>query len=353
MFHALGSVASVVFPIFASYRAIKSGDMTYATPWLKFWVVMGIEQALENTFGVVLSVLPLYSLARLLFFAWLVLPQSQGAVRLYDEKVEPFLDRYNTQIEDFFANGHTYAKDYGLQYLSVLIKWLTGKGFDTEAAKGSTSSTVTPPPAVPLVPQSYMDSVMGYIKSNSPATGGKITRLFDMYRAAGAVGGAMGSREVTETVEIPSSLPYSEQIGLIDKERTRLLAALSSLDAQGSLLKGASTSKSNASLASGVNISASDYSPLLAASSSDTDFDVVKSEDVLGLDTNAKDEQRPNSRGWFWQRHYSKVGEGDKPASKAGYEKLVDEPSSEPSFIPAEASSTKDAEEEPLIPSTL
>lgn len=332
----------MVFPIFASYRAIKSHDMTYATPWLKYWVVMGIEQALENTFGVVLSVLPLYSLARLVFFAWLVLPQSQGAVRLYDEKVEPFLDRYNTQIEDFFANGHTYVRDYGLQYLSVLVKWLTGKGFDTEAAK---STSANPAPATPVVPQSYMDSVMGYIKSNSPATGGKITRLFDMYRAAGAVGGAVGSREVTETVEIPSSLPHSEQLGLIDKERSRLLAALSSLDARGSLLKSDTKSKSNASLASGVNITASDYSPLLA-SSSDTEFDVVKSEDVLGLDGNVKDE-RPNSRGWFWQRHYSKVGE----ANKAGYEKLVDPPSEPP--VSGASMARESEEEEPLIPSNL
>lgn len=336
----------MVFPIFASYRAIKSHDMTYATPWLKYWVVMGIEQALENTFGVVLSVLPLYSVARLIFFAWLVLPQSQGAVRLYDEKVEPFLDRYNTQIEDFFANGHTYVRDYGMQYLSVLLKWLTGKGFDTEAAKSSSSTT--PQPAAPVVPQSYMDSVMGYINSTSPATGGKITRLFDMYRAVGAVGGATGSRELTEAVEIPSSLPDSEQLGLIDKERSRLLAALSSLDARGSLLKSGTKSKSNASLASGVNITASDYSPLLA-SSSDTEFDVVKSEDVLGLDGNVKDEQRPNSRGWFWQRHYSKVGEADK-ADTAGYEHLVD-PSAEPSLSTPGASSARAPEEEPLIPS--
>lgn len=341
----------MVFPIFASYRAIKSHDMTYATPWLKYWVVMGIEQALENTFGVVLSVLPLYSVARLIFFAWLVLPQSQGAVRLYDEKVEPFLDRYNTQIEDFFANGHTYVRDYGLQYLSVLVKWLTGKGFDTEAVKSS-SNTAPTPVAAPVVPQSYMDSVMGYIKSTSPATGGKITRLFDMYRAAGAVGGAAtGSREVTEPVEIPSSLPHSEQLGLIDKERSRLLAALSSLDARGSLLKSDTKSKSNASLASGVNITASDYSPLLAASS-DTEFDVVKSEDVLGLDGNVKDEQRPNSRGWFWQRHYSKVGEADKTdkADKSGYEPLAD-PSAEPSAPAAASSPARAPEEEPLIPS--
>lgn len=339
----------MVFPIFASYRAIKSHDMTYATPWLKYWVVMGIEQALENTFGVVLSVLPLYSVARLIFFAWLVLPQSQGAVRLYDEKVEPFLDRYNTQIEDFFANGHTYVRDYGLQYLSVLVKWLTGKGFDTEAAKSN--SNTTPQPAAPVVPQSYMDSVMGYIKSTSPATGGKITRLFDMYRAVGAVGVAAGSREMTETVEIPSSLPDSEQLGLIDKERSRLLAALSSLDARGSLLRSDTKSKSSASLASGVNITASDYSPLLA-SSSDTEFDVVKSEDVLGLDSSVKHEQRPNSRGWFWQRRYSKVGEADKPDT-AGYEKLVDPsaPSAESSLSAPAAGSARAPEEEPLIPS--
>ncbi|KAG5366474.1 HVA22-like protein b [Yarrowia sp. B02] len=319
MFHALGSIASVVFPIFASYRAIKSHDMTYATPWLKFWVVMGIEQALENTFGVVLSVLPLYSLARLLFFAWLVLPQSQGAVRLYDEKVEPFLDRYNSQIEDFFANGHTYVRDYGLQYLSILMKWLTGKGFETETK----AAAPTPAP-----PQTYMDSVMGYLKSSGPATG-KITRLFDMYRAAQVSG---VSREVSsETVDIPSSLPHAEQLGLIDKERTRLLAALSSLDARGSLLK---SDKSNTSLSSGVNISAADFSPVLA--SSDTEFDVVKTEDVLGLD------ERPNSRGWFWQRHYAKEAEKDK--GKGPYEKLRDEPSAPTPAAPVHP------EEEPLIP---
>lgn len=308
--------------------------MTYATPWLKYWVVMGIEQALENTFGVVLSVLPLYSLARLVFFAWLVLPQSQGAVKLYDEKVEPFLDRYNTQIEDFFANGHTYLREYGLEYISVLVKWLTGKGFDSKSATGTPQSASAAP--VPT-PQTYMDSFYDYLKTG-PAAGGKITRLFDMYRAAGAagvVGGAGSSRDISIS-DIPTSLPHSEQLGLIEKERTRLLAAISSLDARGSLLKSDTRSTSSLrsdviSIASGINI-ASDYSPSLGPYSggSDTEFDVVKQEDVLGLD--AKDQKDANPKGWFWQRPYARVDDTDKGDKDA----------------PAPAPS-RSAEEEPLI----
>jgi hypothetical protein len=36
----LSSVASFLFPIFASYKALKTADPAQLTPWLMYWVVL-------------------------------------------------------------------------------------------------------------------------------------------------------------------------------------------------------------------------------------------------------------------------------------------------------------------------
>jgi receptor expression-enhancing protein 1/2/3/4 len=45
-----------LFPIFASYKALKANDQTQLTPWLMYWVVIACVIIVDNFLGWFLSV---------------------------------------------------------------------------------------------------------------------------------------------------------------------------------------------------------------------------------------------------------------------------------------------------------
>jgi hypothetical protein len=42
------SIASFLFPLFASYKALKTGDPSQLTPWLMYWVVLSCVLLVES-----------------------------------------------------------------------------------------------------------------------------------------------------------------------------------------------------------------------------------------------------------------------------------------------------------------
>ena len=49
------SIISFLFPIFASYKALKTSDPAQLTPWLMYWVVFSISLLVESWFYFILA----------------------------------------------------------------------------------------------------------------------------------------------------------------------------------------------------------------------------------------------------------------------------------------------------------
>ncbi|KAI5815220.1 TB2/DP1, HVA22 family-domain-containing protein, partial [Pyronema omphalodes] len=116
------SVATFAFPVFASYKALKSNDPSQLTPWVIYWVVMSCVFFVESWIGWAISWFPFYQDARAIFMLWLVLPQTQGATKLYFEYIHPQLSEHEQQIEEFIAKSHEQAKAAGAEYIQRLIE---------------------------------------------------------------------------------------------------------------------------------------------------------------------------------------------------------------------------------------
>lgn len=56
--------------------------------------------------GFILNLIPFYSLVKLYFQLWLVLPQTQGSLFLYNGYIFPFLKSHDLEIEHFINNVH-------------------------------------------------------------------------------------------------------------------------------------------------------------------------------------------------------------------------------------------------------
>ncbi|KAL1955477.1 hypothetical protein VTO42DRAFT_8503 [Malbranchea cinnamomea] len=117
----LSSVVSILFPIFASYKAIRTSSLAQVAPWLMYWVVLSILLLVESWTYFIIGWFPFYSWIRLFVLSYLVLPQTQGATKIYLEYVEPYLVHHEREIEQFIARTHERAKSAGLQQLYKAI----------------------------------------------------------------------------------------------------------------------------------------------------------------------------------------------------------------------------------------
>lgn len=117
----LSGTIALIFPLFASYRALVSNDISLIRPWLMYWVVFASFQFTESMFGPVLQLLPFYGFARLGVLTWMVLPHTQGAVQLYQTYLEPWLSKKDHAIDNTIDNLIGIVRNSPLQIILSLL----------------------------------------------------------------------------------------------------------------------------------------------------------------------------------------------------------------------------------------
>ncbi|XP_021746459.1 HVA22-like protein a isoform X1 [Chenopodium quinoa] len=85
-----GPLVALVYPLYASIKAIESGSRSDDQQWLTYWVLYSLITIFELSFAKVLEWFPIWSYAKLFFTCWLVLPQFNGATYVYRHFIRPF-----------------------------------------------------------------------------------------------------------------------------------------------------------------------------------------------------------------------------------------------------------------------
>jgi len=83
-------VVSLVYPLYASVRAIETKSPADDQQWLTYWVLYSMITLFELTFAKVLEWLPIWPYAKLIATCWLVIPYFSGAAFVYEHYVRPF-----------------------------------------------------------------------------------------------------------------------------------------------------------------------------------------------------------------------------------------------------------------------
>ncbi|KAK0744338.1 TB2/DP1, HVA22 family-domain-containing protein [Apiosordaria backusii] len=156
----LSSIASFLFPLFASYKALKTSDPAQLTPWLMYWVVLACALLVESWTEWFLYWIPFYAYLRFFFLLYLVLPQTQGARYIYEEYVHPKLEENETAIEEFIASAHDRLKAAGIAYFKQAIEYLKTQILGFPPSPDTASSSTAPQPQQPQTPQSYTQSLL-------------------------------------------------------------------------------------------------------------------------------------------------------------------------------------------------
>lgn len=178
--------------------------------------------------------IPFYGYIRLLFLLYLILPQTQGARLIYEEKIHPFLEENETQIDEFISSAHDRLKAAGIAYFRHAIEFLKTK------VLGLPPTEPTPQSAVPVGPAGYTQSLLARFSIPAATWSGSANAGADFYNllatavsaatgAAGTLGGGVGTTKRDSL--IPSNLQSSgEKMNFITAQRERLNIVLSALD---------------------------------------------------------------------------------------------------------------------------
>ncbi|KKZ63770.1 hypothetical protein EMCG_01874 [[Emmonsia] crescens] len=238
----LSSILTILFPIFASYKALRTSDPSQLAPWLMYWVVMSIVLLVESWTYFIVGWFPFYSWIRLFALSYLVLPQTQGAKMLYQEYIDPFLHHHEREIEQFISQAHDSAKSAGLEYLYKAIDLIR------EKVLGLPPTAATAPPPQP--PQAagaagFAQALLSRftIPGTAAAASSLASPAADLYSILAAAVGSAASSGKSRDVQaeelsasgklIPDSIATAskaEQAEYIASQKERLGVLLSAFD---------------------------------------------------------------------------------------------------------------------------
>ncbi|KAG0649826.1 Receptor expression-enhancing 2 [Hyphodiscus hymeniophilus] len=246
----LSSVPTFLFPVFASYKALKTSDPALLTPWLMYWVVLACALLFESWVGFILYWIPFYAWFRLFFLLYLILPQTQGARVLYQQHVDPFLHDNELAIDDFISSAHDRAKAAGVEYLKqayeLIKQHLLGLP-PKEPTPPSTPSNLSYTQS--LIARFNLPSARPAFPAN-PVAGATADNFYSLL--ASAVGAATSSspsaipsqanRDLSNSgTLVPPTFQGEDRLTFISAQRERLSILLSALDKEARNLQGTTT----------------------------------------------------------------------------------------------------------------
>ncbi|KKA27264.1 hypothetical protein TD95_004099 [Thielaviopsis punctulata] len=336
----LSSIASFLFPLFASYKALKTSDPSLLTPWLMYWVVFGCLMLVESWTYWFLMWVPFYGYFRLFFLLYLMLPQTQGARYIYETYISPYLQENESHIEEFIVNAHETAVSVGLDYLKKAIEYARVTLLGLPPSEPETTSAAAPPSSRTNA-QTYTQLLLSRFSiptaqrsgsMPSGSTGSIGTSASDFYNilasavsavsaissAAGTTGVAGASASHTDSATsmtssatlIPPNLSDAhEKMTFIAAQRERLNIVLSALDKEAAEAQKQALRDGARTPGSEINDDSDRPSSGLSKSRSETDF--VKIDAESGDESGVR--KRTNTGSWVpwgWNA-------GDQDAAKA------------------------------------
>ncbi|SLM35479.1 TB2/DP1/HVA22-related protein [Lasallia pustulata] len=303
----LSSIITILFPIFASYKALRTSDPAQLTPWLMYWVVLSCFSLIESWTWFILAWLPFYAYLRLLLLSYLVLPQTQGARLLYQTHIHPFLSTHEHDIDDFITSAHDRAKAAGLSYIKRFVD------FVRESCLGM------PPKSRPATPTrkepgaSYAQNLLSRFNLPSAREGlaapaGDFYGLLSTALAQVASGSASREMQAEEISASGTLIPKgmtsaAEKMSFLETQRERLRVLLSALDKEASNLSVEQQVEKDVDRRLGVERAGEG----MARSKSEADFEAIDREEAKKEEGGAGD--GGSWMPWAWG---AKQGEGKK-----------------------------------------
>ncbi|KAM7080709.1 receptor expression-enhancing protein 4 isoform 2-T2 [Ciconia maguari] len=102
---AIGLVFGMLYPAYASYKAVKTKNIREYVRWMMYWIVFALFMATETFTDLLISWFPFYYEIKMAFVIWLLSPYTRGASLLYRKFVHPTLSRKEKEIDTYITQA--------------------------------------------------------------------------------------------------------------------------------------------------------------------------------------------------------------------------------------------------------
>ncbi|KAF5194538.1 Hva22 [Thalictrum thalictroides] len=93
-----GPLVMLMYPLYASVRAMESTSKVDDEQWLAYWILYSFLTLAEMVLEPILTWIPIWYDIKLAMVAWLVLPQFRGAAFVYEKFVREQLRKYGGKV---------------------------------------------------------------------------------------------------------------------------------------------------------------------------------------------------------------------------------------------------------------
>jgi len=97
-----------LYPCYMTFKALETTDKEDDKQWLMYWMVFSIMNFME-VFEFLFAWFPLFYELKLAFIVWLVVPQTKGALKMYSQFLQPFLQQHEADFDRYIQQGKTIA----------------------------------------------------------------------------------------------------------------------------------------------------------------------------------------------------------------------------------------------------
>lgn len=104
------NLVGLLYPMYASVKAIESKDSADDTQWLVYWIVYGVFGFLETFIDLILYWIPFFYAIKIAFLVWCMHPTTKGATVLYTSFIRSAFLAHEEKI-DSLLNGAAKASD--------------------------------------------------------------------------------------------------------------------------------------------------------------------------------------------------------------------------------------------------
>ncbi|KAF1630765.1 UNVERIFIED_CONTAM: Receptor expression-enhancing protein 6, partial [Eudyptes robustus] len=105
LYFIIGAFASIIcnfvgfaYPAYHSVKALRTEAVEDDRKWLIYWTVFAFFSLVDFFANRILSYFPAYWLAKVVFLVYLYLPQTNGALYLYENYVDKIVSKFDSLL---------------------------------------------------------------------------------------------------------------------------------------------------------------------------------------------------------------------------------------------------------------
>ena len=140
------TLVGVLLPAYWSIKAIESPYYDDDKQWLTYWAIYGLFTLLDQFANIVLRIIPFYFFIKIVFLIWCFMPNTMGALFVYNKLIGPYFKKYENKIdqkiEKFIREGKLRGRKNRKNLREEALELMKKEGENIESFAQSMGDTI-------------------------------------------------------------------------------------------------------------------------------------------------------------------------------------------------------------------